>query len=31
MFKVSYTGYFSLAGEVVRIWDAVEQKLGDRD
>jgi len=27
--QVSYTGYFSLAGEVVRIWDAVEQKLGD--
>merc|ERR1712215_513362 len=27
--QVSYTGYFSLAHEVVRIWDAVEQKLGD--
>ena len=23
--KVSYTGYFSLASEVVRIWDAVGQ------
>jgi len=26
---VSYTGYFSLAEEIVRIWDAIEQKLGD--
>merc|ERR1711892_274949 len=25
--EASYTGYFSLAGEVVRIWDAVEEKM----
>ena len=30
-FQVSYEGYFSLASEVVRLWDAVEQKMVDKE
>ena len=29
--QVSYEGYFSLASELVRLWDAVEQKMVDRE
>ena len=28
--QVSYTGYFTLAETIVRLWDAVEQKLTDK-
>jgi len=27
--EVSYTGYFNLAEEIYRFWDAIEQKLAD--
>ena len=28
--QVSYEGYFSLASKVVRVWDAVQQKIDDK-
>ena len=28
--EVSYEGYFSLASEVIRVWDAVQQKIDDK-
>ena len=31
MLQVSYEGYFSLASELVRLWDVVEQKMEDRE
>lgn len=28
--QVSYEGYFSLASQVIRVWDAVQQKIDDK-